>query len=70
MAFNIYFKTVENNPRYPTKATPWRCDKCHKEQEVLLKIKVDYDTIILCKKCLTAMKKLITAKEKELKDGI
>lgn len=69
MAFNIYFKVVENNPHYPTKATPWRCDKCHKEQEVLLRMKVDYDTVVLCKECLTAMKKEIMDKEKELEDG-
>lgn len=68
MAFTIQFKAVENNPDFPTKASPWRCNNCNKDCKVLLKIKVDYDTLILCKKCLTNMKKVIIEKEKDLND--
>jgi len=68
MAFSVHFRLVEN-PEQKLKTTPWLCDKCHAEEKVLLKIHVDYDTLVLCKKCLMEAKKLITDKEKELKDG-
>lgn len=68
MAFNVFFKLVENPEEFQTKTTPWLCDKCHKKNEVLLKTSIDYDTLILCKKCLMECKKLITDREKELKD--
>ena len=67
MAFNVNFRLVEN-PEQQFKTAPWLCDKCHREDKVLLKIHVDYDTLVLCKKCLLEGKKLITDKEKELKD--
>jgi formylmethanofuran dehydrogenase subunit E len=67
MAFSVHFLLVEN-PEQQSKSTPWLCDKCHKEDEALLKIHVDYDTLVLCKKCLLDGKKIITDREKELKD--
>jgi transposase-like protein len=69
LAFNVFFKTVENPKELQIKGTPWRCDKCHKDPEVLLKITIDYDTLVLCKKCMLGAKTLITDKEKELKNG-
>lgn len=68
MAFNIYFKLVENSKDFQTKATPWRCDSCKKEEEVLLRARIDYDTLILCKKCIKGLSTLIIEREKELKD--
>ena len=68
MAFNVFFKLVENPKELQTKGTPWRCDKCHKDEEVLLKVTIDYDTLVLCKKCLLGAKRLITDREKELKN--
>ena len=68
MAFNVFFEIVENNPIYETKSAPWLCDKCHTMDRVLLRMKVDYDVIILCKKCLMASKRFITDKEKEIKN--
>ena len=67
MAFNVHFQLVEN-PIQMTSGTPWLCDKCHKEDRALLKINADYDTLVLCKKCLLDAKKIITEREKELKD--
>jgi len=69
LAFNVFFKTVQNHKELQTKGVPWLCDKCHTEPEVLLRIKIDYDTLVLCKKCLMGAKRLITDLEKELKDG-
>lgn len=69
MAFNVFFKLVENPEESQTKAAPWRCDNCREEKKVLAKITIDYDTLILCKRCLMSGKKLITDREKELKDG-
>lgn len=66
MAFNVFYQLVRNQDM--GNSQPWMCDKCHKEEEVLLKISVDYDTLILCKRCLFEGKKLITTQEKELKD--
>lgn len=68
VAFNVFFKVVENDKEFQTKGMPWLCDKCRREDEVLLKITVDYNNIVLCKKCLMESKRLITNKEKELKD--
>ena len=68
MAYSVHFRLVEN-PIERINSTPWLCDMCHKEEEVLLKIHVDYDTLVLCKKCLLEGKKLITDREKELKNG-
>ena len=67
MAFNVNFRLVEN-PEQQFKAAPWLCDKCHREDKVLLKIHVDYDILVLCKKCLLEGKKIITEREKELKN--
>jgi len=55
VAFNVFFNIVT-------------CDSCHKDHEVMIKISVDYDKLILCDKCLLAAKKQITSKKKELKD--
>jgi len=67
MAYSVHFRLVENPENY-SQMTPWLCDKCHKEDKALLKIHVDYDTLVLCKKCLLEGKKIITDREKELKD--
>lgn len=69
MAFNVFFKVVENPKELQTKGAPWLCDKCHCDKEVLLRITIDYDTLVLCKKCLTEVKRLIINREKELKNG-
>jgi hypothetical protein len=68
MAHSVFFKTVQNHEELRLKGVPWLCDKCHKEDEILLKVTIDYTTLIICKKCLLEMKKMITVKEKELKD--
>jgi hypothetical protein len=68
MAFNVFFKIVENHTDPMYKGNPWQCDKCHVRDKVLLRIRVDYETLILCKKCLFECKKMITEREKELKD--
>ena len=67
MAFNVVFKVVENDKALRVKGIPWLCDKCHCEDEFLLKIVIDYNTVVLCKKCLMGAKRLVTDKEKELK---
>ena len=69
MAFNVFFKTVQNHKGLQTKGAPWRCNVCHKAPEVLLRIKIDYDTLVLCKKCLMGAKRLVTDREKEIKNG-
>ena len=69
MAFNVFFTMVENDKEFRTKSAPWRCDYCRKDKKVLLKITIDYDTLILCKKCLMLGKRLVTDREKELKDA-
>jgi len=69
VAFNVFFNMVENDKEFQTKSAPWRCDNCRKDGQVLLKITIDYDTLILCKKCLMLGKRLVTDREKELKDG-
>ena len=66
MAFNVFFKPVENHDELVFKGIPWRCDKCHGNDHVLLRIKIDYDTLVLCKKCLMGAKRLITDRVKEL----
>ena len=68
MAYSVHFGLVENPIGKINNTTPWLCNMCHKEEKVLLKIHVDYDTLVLCKKCLLEGKKLITNREKELKD--
>ena len=65
MAFNVFFKIVENHADILFKGIPWKCDKCHAEDKFLMRIKIDYDTLVLCKKCLMGAKKQITDKEKE-----
>lgn len=67
MAFNVFFKVVENDKELQVKGVPWLCDKCHREDEFLLKMVIDYNTVVLCKKCLMGAKRLVTDKEKELK---
>ena len=67
MAFNVVFKVVENDKALRIKGIPWLCDKCHKEDEFLVKIAADYNTVVLCKKCLMGAKRLVTDKEKELR---
>ena len=67
MAFNVVFKVVENDKALRVKGIPWLCDKCHTEDEFLVKITADYSTVVLCKKCLMSAKRLVTDKEKELK---
>lgn len=67
MAFNVFFNVVENE-ELRIKGIPWLCDKCHREDEVMLRIKVDYETLVICKKCLMGAKRLITDREKELKN--
>ena len=69
MAFNVVFKLIGNQKELQRKGIPWLCDKCHREDEVLLKITIDYNVVVLCKKCLMEAKRLITDKEKELKNG-
>jgi hypothetical protein len=64
MAFQVFFDVVENS-QLQTKSVPWLCDKCRKKDSFLIKMQVDYDTLVLCKKCLMGCKKLITDKEKE-----
>lgn len=68
MATNVFFKTVENYEELQTKGIPWRCDKCHEEDNVFIKMTIDYGTLVLCKKCLLEAKKLITDLQKELKN--
>lgn len=68
MAFHVHFQPVEN-PTQMTSGAPWLCDKCRREDRALLKITADYDTLVLCKKCLLDGKKLVTEMEKELKNG-
>jgi hypothetical protein len=68
VAFNVFFNVVTNDIDNYTKSNPWRCDVCHKDHEIMTKISVDYDTLVLCKKCLMGAKRLITDKEKELED--
>jgi len=68
VAFNVFFNTVINDIENYTKSNPWRCDQCHKDYEVMMKITVDYDKLILCEKCLLTTKKQITSKKKELRD--
>lgn len=68
MAWNVFFDLVENPEGLELKRIPWRCDNCNVDYRFLLKITIDYDTLILCKKCLLDCKKLITDKEKELRD--
>jgi uncharacterized protein (DUF488 family) len=67
VAFNVFFNVVENE-ELRIKGIPWLCDKCHREDEVMLRIKVDYETLVICKKCLMGAKRLITDREKELKN--
>ena len=69
MAFNVFFTLVYNDFAMYNKSIPWRCNSCNAAPDVLIKISVDYDTLILCKKCLASTKKMITDKEKELKDA-
>lgn len=68
MACNVFFKTVENDKKLQVKGIPWLCDKCHREDKFLLKITVDYNMVVLCKKCLMDAKRLVTDEEKELKE--
>ena len=68
MAFNVVFKVVENNKELRFKGIPWLCDKCHVEDEFLIRMSVDYNMVVLCKKCLMEAKRLVTDKEKELKE--
>jgi len=68
VAFNVFFNIVTNDIENYTKSNPWRCDSCHKDHEVMIKISVDYDKLILCDKCLLAAKKQIIEKKKELKN--
>jgi hypothetical protein len=65
MAFNVTFETVKNI-ELKLKGIPWRCNKCRCEDEILLKINIDYDTLIICKKCLLEGNSLVIEKEKEL----
>ncbi len=67
MAFHVFFQLVQN-PTLSSKATPWQCDKCRKKDKALLKVSVDYDVVVLCKKCLLEGKKLITERDRELKN--
>jgi len=67
VATNVFFKTVENYKELQMKGIPWLCDKCHREDLVLVNMTVDYGTLVLCKKCLLEAKRLITDLEKELK---
>ena len=67
MAFNIFFNIVENE-KLRIKGIPWLCEKCRRDDEVMIKIRADYETLILCKKCLMGAKRLITDREKELKN--
>ena len=69
MAFHVFFQLVENTA-LPSKATPWRCDKCRKKEKALVKITVDYDTVVMCKKCFLEAKTMITDREKEIKNEI
>ena len=67
MAFNVVFKVVENDKVLRSKGIPWLCDKCHREDEFLLRMTIDYNTVVLCKKCLMEAKRCITDSEKESK---
>ena len=67
MAFNVHFQLIEN-PTQQIKGTPWLCDKCNKEDRALLRIQADYDSLVLCKKCLLDAKTIITDREKELRN--
>ena len=69
MAFSVFFNTVENHKELQVKGIPWLCDKCHCEDAFLLKMSIDYSTVVLCKKCLMGAKRQITDKEKEQRDG-
>ena len=66
MAFNVFFNVVENE-ELRNKSAPWLCDKCHCEDEVLLRMRVDYQTLVLCGKCLVSANQLIIDREKELR---
>jgi hypothetical protein len=68
VAFNVFFNIVINDIENFTKANPWRCDCCHKDYEIMMKVSVDYDTLVLCEKCLMAAKKKVTEKKKEIKN--
>lgn len=67
MAFHVFFQLVEN-ATLPSKATPWQCDKCRKRDKALVEITVDYDRVVICKKCFLEAKKMITDREKEIRD--
>jgi hypothetical protein len=67
MAFYVTFETVRNI-ELKLKGVPWRCNKCRSESEILLKVNIDFDTLIICKKCLLEGRKLIISSEKELKE--
>lgn len=67
MAFNVFFNIVEND-KLRVKGIPWLCDKCHCDNDILVKMSVDYSTVVLCKKCLMGAKRLVTDREKELGD--
>jgi len=68
VAVNVFFKAVENDKELQVKGIPWLCDKCHREDKFLIKMSVDYNMVVLCKKCLMDAKRIITDKEKELKE--
>jgi hypothetical protein len=67
VAFNVFFNIVEND-KLRVKGIPWLCDKCHCDNDILVKMSVDYSTVVLCKKCLMGAKRLVTDREKELGD--
>ena len=67
MAFNVFFKPVQNYDELRIKGVVWRCEKCRKDPDILLKIKIDYETLVICKKCLMDAKRIITDMEKELR---
>lgn len=69
MAFNVVFKLIGNQKELQRKGIPWLCDKCHCENEVLLKITIDYNVVVLCKKCLMEAKRLITDMEKVMNES-
>lgn len=69
MAFNVFFRTVENHKELRIKGVVWRCEKCHCDDDIMTKITIDYDSVVLCKKCLLDAKRLITDMEKEKKHG-
>ena len=70
MAFNVYFKPVINDPKVQTKANPWRCNKCNKKEIVLIRGKIDYDTLILCKECVQEILNLIEETEHECESSL